>query len=110
MNDLEICKRIAELEKIPHHISRCKNHVMIQDKSTPALRWVRYVEYSPLKDDALCFQLMIKHGVDLVNRKDYYEVMFVRLKDSPLENWDSVEEENPNKAICLAIIEANKNE
>lgn len=107
MTDLEICKRIAEIEELLNTrvILGENEHLQVNVGDFDLPLWVTY---NPLTDDALCFQLMVKHGVDFVNRKDYYEVMFIKLNDSPLENWDSIEDENPNKAICLAIIEANE--
>ena len=87
MNDLEICKRIAEIDGTPPEFVG---------------------EYNPLTDDALCFQLMIKYCVD------FNHAMFT---DNTLHRYQAVNtitrkgwglDKNPNKAICLAIIEVNK--
>lgn len=67
-------------------------------------------EFNPLTDNALCFELMVKHKI---------EVRFDRLHDTcgageNIYAYDEVgagfiiENQNINKAICLAIIEANK--
>jgi len=103
MNDLITIEKIAKIEgvklrddgkwtKIPKDacdVSECEDY------------------YNPLTDDGLCFKLMVKYKIDLVNHENSTEAYFVK-KYQGIENWDSVEDENPNKAICLAIIEANK--
>ena len=75
LTDLQICKRIAEIEG--HETLPCDEYqegdfyIVINDHGE---------DYNPLTDDALCFQLMVKYVYD----------------------------DSPNKAICLAIIEAHK--
>jgi hypothetical protein len=105
MNDLDICKRIAEIESL--HVSKD-----VKPKCGSAYANIYpndcYGNYNPLTDDALCFQLMVKYRID------FNHVMFT---DDSLHRYRAVNaitgkglglNENPNKAICLAIIEANK--
>ena len=65
---------------------------------------------TPLLDDALCFQLMVKYTIDvispyLVNDETKWEAqMFVNGCSDAVNAYD----DNPRRAICLAIIEAHK--
>ena len=98
MNDLEICKRIAEIENKGDCFSWF---------NTFAIRTEMYAEreeYNPLTDDALCFQLMVKYEICL--RKDMGAVPWV-CTNNKIQGYLS-RDSSPNKAICLAIIEANK--
>ena len=71
LTDLEICNRIAE------------------------------IEFNDLIDDALCFGLVKKYGVEIIPQWD---------RVSANNGIECAHEyaKNPNKAICLAIIGANK--
>ena len=97
MNDLDICKRIAEIEGYKVNIS-------IKCEGVWCSRYDNncYGIYNPLTDNALCFQLMIKYKLSLF------------APEGEQTNWDCIIidiftcDENPNKAICLAIIEAHK--
>ena len=98
LTDLEICKRIAEIEKLPHHLDKGMNDKFINTSTI----YGDVCEYSPLTDDALCFQLMVKYNLSLI------------APEREQEDWDCVildvltVNESPNRAICLAIIEAHK--
>ncbi len=88
MTDLEICKRIAEIEKI--HVSNAECGM-----------------YDPLTEKALCFDLMVKYKVEIewcgnecatwIYNEDGYPEYKVLHHDGTLQ-----------QAICLAIIEANE--
>jgi len=99
MNDLDICRRIAKIEGL-----RVSKDVKPKCGSVYANIYPNdcYGNYNPLTDDALCFQLMIKYKLSLF------------APEGEQTNWDCIIidiftcDENPNKAICLAIIEANK--
>jgi hypothetical protein len=106
MTDLEICKRIAEIEGFL---------IDPDDKYPRYLRFksgehVGYKAYNPLTDDALCFKLMVKYDCDLVspyrpNNNTHWECqIFTGNRTDAV----SIYNESPNKAICLAIIEAHK--
>ena len=98
MKDLEICKRIAEIEGLL---------VSAYKLGTDDL-WVHTYEtrdssvtlYNPLTDDALCFQLMVKYKLEV------WEALGKWLVGFNLRN--TVSDESANKAICLSIIEAHK--
>ena len=103
MTDLEICKAIAKIEglskKEAAHYKKVVNGAGI---------CIGFKPYNPLTDDALCFRLMVKHGLELsplyrgdwcashIDRYDYEEC--------PVYGNAQGVDENPNKAICLAII------
>jgi hypothetical protein len=99
LTDLEICKRIAEIENLEHYISENKKYCMTRDKLSTYV--IRHVEYNPLTDDALCFQLMIKYKISLIQHQNNTAVYCI---------WDHDEKHatntmtNPKRAICLAII------
>jgi len=94
LTDLEICTRIAEIEGVDYFAS--DGIISAQDE----LGMCR--EYNLLTDDALCFQLLVKYKVDFI---PYYPDEYrTQIKNAYIVN------ESPNKAICLAIIEANKND
>ena len=100
MTDLEICKRIAEIEKL--------NQVEIKGNVLVSKGFSCDRLYNPLTDDALCFKLMVKYKVRahcLWEENDgtpHYEAYIN--EDSSDLNYDK----SPNKAICLAIIEVSK--
>ena len=101
LTDLEICKRIAEIEKLPHHLEEGMNDKFINTSTI----YGDVCEYNPLTDDALCFRLMIKYKVDILNYTDTCEAIIFGLS-MPHEIVSDLH----NKAICLAIIEAHKND
>jgi len=98
MDDLSICKRIAEVSS--EYVS--DGDIIISEDDYP------YRHYrNPLDDDALCFQLMVKY-------KAFPEGTGDDTHRACVCNWQGKPEyyrataETLNKAICLAIIEANK--
>ena len=113
LTDLEVCKRIAEIEGI-----RVDTNIYGKDEKCSMIDFPEsdgrggggYPTYNPLTDDALCFQLMIKYKVicvwlwDEINGTPHYDASICN------GNLDAecFQSKNPNKAICLAIIEANK--
>jgi len=131
MNDLDICKRIAEIESV--EVDEIANNFLIKKDITFGLRVNVSIEftrcktiedynkveeerkdclYNPLTDDALCFQLMVKYTVELsplfsgcwsatvAKTYTFDEQLDYKLCPTWLD-------ESPNKAICLAIIEAH---
>ena len=95
MNDLEICKRIAEIEGYVF----CDGGKYARCELTKHGKVVGYLDYNPLTDDALNHQLMIKYRVS---------VDFLRPSDVWIGNDINITfRGNPNKAILLAIIEAH---
>lgn len=103
LTDLEICKRIAEIEgftTIAHEGYECC--------SVNSEGVISHIPFNPLKDNGLCFQLIIKYKVRihwLWEENDgtpHYEAHISE------DGSDIKYDKAPNKAICLAIIEANK--
>ena len=99
MTDLEICKRIAEIEGLSNHIYFHKVQVDRTPNKSINTSWITWEDYNPLTDDALCFQLMVKHKLEVWEHEGKWLVGY------NLRN--TIHNESPNKAICLAIIEAN---
>ncbi len=92
MIDLEICKRIAEIEGVG----------VFEDRGFQLTRSVSYEQYNPLTDDALCFQLMVKYFVSV----DYNHTRLTKEYIATCPDGYGYNS-NPNKAILLAIIEAH---
>ena len=90
LDDLSICKRIAEIEGYEFESFQVimRKHGAIYG----------HVDYNPLTDDALCFRLMKKHRIDLE---------FEDLECPKVRADYCIEDKNPNRAICLAIIEVH---
>ncbi len=112
MTDLEICKRIAEIEGY---------HVSTDVKPSCGSAYANiypdncYGNYNPLTDKALCFDLMVKYNIEVTPMLSGCWCATVADKYTFDEQIDyklclSWLDENPQKAICLAIIEAHKNE
>ncbi len=103
INDLEICARIAEIEGLKYRVNKNLQAVMTGSKWDSC-------EYNPLEDDALCFQLMVKYetGCSPCGRIVYSDkkVYCAKAKDGKELQMHT----SPNKAICLAIIEAHKDD
>ena len=109
MDDLSICKRIAEIEGV--HLkdgtvdSNGENLVLLHYEDN-VIKGV----WHPLTDDALTWRLMVKYDLDLIspyrknNDTDWEALMFIDKYSDAVCVYD----ENPNKAILLCIIEAHK--
>lgn len=93
LTDLEICKKIAKIEGVDYSVHTSAVGLAYTDELGEVL-W-----YNPLKNDALCFRLMVKHEVSI----DFDCVRDVNISGFGFYGFDS----SPNKAICLAIIKAN---
>lgn len=92
LSDFEVCKRVAEIEGVNFKLS-CDEFSLIAKSE------FFWLEYNPIEDDELCFQLMLKYKIDWLNRTS--------LKTGAAKIGDIlVPHESPNKAICLAIIES----
>ena len=108
LTDLEICRRIAEIENLEHYISENKKYCMTRDKLSTYV--IRHVEYNPLTDDALCFKLCFEYGVCI----DYESGdVFIRGGDGfdgclSVIKFEDGCFESLKRAICLAIIKAHK--
>jgi hypothetical protein len=103
MDNITICKRLAEIE------GECIEHI-----SKGALFISRTEDvYNPLTDDELCFKLMDKYNVSInthFQNPDTKQAYVTYLKGFRVVTTDtfSINDLGINKAICLAIIEAHK--
>ena len=115
LSDLEIRKMITEIE-IKRLFLKAKS---VEFDRTQNCYWINVVGFesypllNPLTDDALCFRLMIKHDINLTSMgpslkdcSDGYE--YHCYEQGAYINASSTLSisKNPNKAICLAIIES----
>ena len=98
LTDLEICKRIAEIEGAKETLYSYSNFntpkelTAVFDSST-------VFNYNPLTDDALCFKLMVKYNVWRWSNPT--EGKFNACIKN-VNGWVSAK--TLNRAICLAII------
>ncbi len=113
LTDLQICQKIAEIEGI----NTTNVDGSLYTYTVPSFGTVKVIfsTYSPLTDDALCFQLMIKYSIEVkppLEGVTSNKTKVVWTVFNGADDFDSyyLYDENPNKAILLAIIEANKNE
>ena len=96
LTDLEICKSIAEIEHGRAYIDGDDTGNFINLNHPMSDRGGE--SYNPLTDDALCFQLMVKHKADFI---PYYRDEYrAQIKSIYMVS------KSPNRAICLAIIES----
>ena len=106
MNDLQICKRIADIEGVHYMETRHdKNNflALVSENDFTGTPPEMIGKYNPLTDDGLCFRLMVKYGLTFNDENDMYGVASCKYSDEYL-----CVNESPNKAICLAIIAAHK--
>lgn len=105
MNDLEICKRIAEIEGYEVLDDKVyTKQVYIKTKeycNTDSVYFDAAKPYMPMWHESMMYSLMIKYKV----RLNYY---FDGTVDAWIDSTRQITESNTTKAICLAIIEANK--
>ena len=107
LTDLQICKRISLIE-LNEQFPKAKS-IEFDDRQN--CFWVEGIGFTgwpllePLTDDALCFRLMIKYKISLIQHQNNTAVYCI---------WDHDEKHATNtmtdakRAICLAIIEAHK--
>jgi hypothetical protein len=101
LTDLEICKRIAEIEgylriRVSRVTVQVSNSICDDD----------FELYNPLTDDALIFNLAFTHKVKI----DYFDECVYLAKPRTLASYRFNKNEiaSLRKAICLAIIESRK--
>ena len=99
MDDLSICKRIAEIEGVDFDYN--DERVMYwREEGSPV------ETYNPLTDDALIFTLAFDNKVKI----DYFDecVYITAPRTVARHRFDKDDIASLRKAICLAIIEAHK--
>ena len=97
--DLEICKRIAEIEGLMF----CTGNRYARIEIWKDGKVYKYEKYNPLTDGALCFKLMVKHKISLIQHQNSTAVYCIWNHD---EKQATIAMANANLAICLAIIES----
>lgn len=107
MNDLQICKRVSEIDG---YTTFCDGGKYARIELLKHGKVVGYQDYNPLTDDALCFQLMVRYRIKVMyeTNPNYYHASRVIHEQSKKPFRVCESDSNPNKAICLAIIEAHK--
>ena len=107
LTDSDICIRVAVIQghnvvsdSISHNLVRCD--LGKHDGLIPINSKGKFLTcFNPITNDALCYRLMLKHGIKVSkNNAGLYVAMHSHCRGE--------EDENPNKAICLAIIAANE--
>lgn len=92
------------------HESKCGNFILVKDESTPALRWIRHVEFNPLAETieakAFCWDLIDKHNMnvyttDVADLKVYS--VGTLTEDVLIKSAYSLQ-----RAVLLAVRELNK--
>ena len=110
LTDLEICKRIAEIEGLS--IKQAAHYKKITNGAGICMG---FHPYNPLANTetgkALCFDLMVKYMCYFKIQSDG-NLTSIYVHDleamSPQNLLCIVKDPDPQRAICLAIIEANK--
>jgi hypothetical protein len=113
LTDLEICKRIAEIEGLnvaapSEVVSReyLENVCVILPEGEDHPQ--SYC-YNPLTDKALCFDLMLTHRVSVLDCGSRWEASIDYIADVGIMSPDETccyytEDEDLHRAVCLAII------
>ena len=102
MTDLEICKRIAEIEgyKVSTDVRPSCGAAYVNMYPNNC-----YGKYNPLAKTetgkALCFELMVKHKIEI----EWWGNECATYKDGLS---GEIHDTSPQRAICLAIIEADE--
>ncbi len=101
MTDLEVCKRIAEIEGIDFEAEDGKVIQLAPNTNIPNAKVGYFTSwFNPLTDKALCFNLMVKYRVDIVQSTG---------GNVEAHCWGGntlfgADDEVLQRAICLAII------
>jgi len=110
MTDLEICKRIAEIEHGTAYVDCDDTGEFININHPRSDRGGEM--YNPLTDKALCFELMVKYmRFFKIQSDENLTVIYVHDLEatSPQDLLCIVKDTDPQRAVCLAIIEAYGN-
>lgn len=102
LTDLYLVKKLAEIERLPE-----RGFELTPYRVGKLVSAGKFVEWNPLTDKALCFDLMVKHGISFQHKEvnGTRHVAMCSFDDSFGED-----EGNPQKAICLAIITKHNKE
>ena len=110
MDNMTICKKIVEIEgldllkdgELDKSLLRADELIVVNERwEDGSLK--QFMIYNPLTDDALNHRLMIKYKVQIQHENPDYSYAQCEHDVVRFNAGD-----NPNRAICLAIIEAHK--
>tara|TARA_R110000822_G_scaffold23066_4_gene71595 strand:- start:505 stop:849 length:345 start_codon:yes stop_codon:yes gene_type:complete len=110
LTDLEICKRIAEIDGVK--VRDIGGVICILEATGSSLMKTPTTRYNPLTDDALCFkfcyedEITVNKCVEVINGELVWNGKYYA-RHPKNENFGSVAD-TPNKAVCLEKIEAHK--
>ena len=99
MDDLEICKRIADIDGVGVEFKKPYNAYFLKGVSG---EYEPEGEYNPLTDDALCFGFIVNDKIEIEFDSDLNFVCAIG------DAW--VNDENLNRAICMVKIKAHKDQ
>jgi len=99
MTDLDICQKIAEIvfqesEMNGWDYSECGTFIVTGEDN----------EFNPLTDKALCFDLMVKHEVQVVLFSEEVDTGVLEYIASDINDNVVIYDKDPQRAIFLAII------
>jgi hypothetical protein len=105
LTDLEVCKRIAEIEG---YTLNSEWGVADENSVLVNIRDDKFTIFNPLTDKALCFDFLTRHSLNLHREwSGLWSACNVCTYDhdeNPID-FDTYEsDESPQRAICLAII------
>lgn len=107
MDNLELCASIAKIEGVFDQIveevarQRERNNREFQTGAISYLKPQSFEDiYSPLTNDALCFELMVKYAITVAPRIGNTTATWTG------GDIEARGDKHTNKAICLAIVEA----
>jgi len=99
LTDFEICKRIAEIK----NLTFCTGSKYARVEIWSDNKVCGYMDFNPLKDRALCFDLMIEEGLQLLQLKNGDYIAFKqRVFVNVINSTEGVK--SPQRALCLEII------
>jgi len=104
LTEFEICESMAKINDLDYQIDVLEGEVLCPDSFGNYVR-----RYNPVGNDCTNHKEMIKHEITPEFTR-YYEHIKSKTVKAFWGNRDDqfIRDVNANKAICLAIIEANK--
>ena len=117
MDNMKICRKIVGIEgldllkdgELDKSLLRADELIVVNERwEDGSLK--QFMVYNPLTDDGLCFQLMVKYDLDIIApyRKNNETTWEAHIFSKDYADAFQIYDKSPNRAICLAIIEANK--
>lgn len=105
MDDLTLCKKIAEIENLIFDDGGRYFRCMVLRNGEV----YKYYDYNPLTNKALLFDLMVKYKVDIVHGKTLSEVkIYDDPEDNPLANISFYHEDSGYERPILECIIQSK--